>query len=262
MKKAFLFVLVLIVAISVLVTGCSKAKDSYNDIMAAGKIRVGLDDTFAPMGFRDPDTNELIGFDIDFARAIGEKMGLEIEFVPTDWTAVFASLDAKKFDVIINGCSVSEERKELADFSPAYMVNKQIVAIKEGSSVEIASVEDLKDKKISLQNGSTSDEAVKKAGLDANAVKYETNYLALEDLKAGRVDCAVSDEIYVRDYVVKNGGITVLDVFLLEEPYAIGFRKSDKEFQKAVNAAVQELKEDGTLTNISMKWFGEDIVEK
>ena len=130
MKKKFGILTIVIFLMGILLTGCGqtqKSKDtSWDDIKSKGKSIVGLDDSFPPMGFRD-EKGQIVGFDIDMAKAVAEKLGVKVEFKPVDWDGVILSLNNKDIDVIWNGLSISEERKKQIDFSEVYLQNKQII---------------------------------------------------------------------------------------------------------------------------------------
>ncbi len=244
--------------------GCKEDSDSWSRIKKEGVFVVGLDDNFPPMGFRG-ENGEIVGFDIDLANAAAAKLGLKAEFKPVDWDGIVMSLNKGDIDVIWNGLTITDERKEKIAFSPAYMANRQIVVVQKDSEVQTLS--DLQGKVVGLQMGSSSQKA-----LDGNQAvssslknvrKYSNNTEALLDLEAGRIDAVVVDEIVGRYYIAKKPGIyTVLEENLGHEEYGVGMRKSDAEFVKKLSAAIDELKNDGTADGISKKWFGESVLLK
>ena len=225
---------------------------------------VGLDDTFAPMGFKD-ESGEIVGFDIDLAKAMGEKLGKAIEFQSIDWTMKETELNAGNIDFIWNGYSISDERKEQVDFSVPYLKNRQIIITLADSDINAKA--DLAGKTVAAQTGSTAVDAIESEPdvmatfKDGKPVTYESNNDVLMDLEAGRVDAAVADEIIVRYYVSKKGEekFKVLDEDFGEEEYGVGMRKGDAKMVDAFNKAYDELKAEGKLAEISTKWFGEDI---
>lgn len=237
--------------------------DSLNKIKTAGKLIMGLDDSFPPMGFRD-EKNELVGFDVDMAKAVAEKLGVELVLQPIDWTAKEVELDAGNIDVIWNGYSISDERKEKVLFSEAYLENQQILMVRADSG--ITKKEDLKGKKVAVQNGSTAQEALQKD--DAfykslgETLDFKDNVTALLDLETGSVDAVAIDSVVGNYYMtIKEGKFSMLEEQLAPEEYGIGFRKSDVALRDAVQAALDEMKEDGTSAEISKKWFGKDLVK-
>ncbi len=244
--------------------GCKETGDGWSKIEEKGVIVVGLDDNFPPMGFRGED-GEIVGFDIDLAKAAATKLGLQAEFKPVDWDGIVMSLNKGDIDVIWNGLTITPARREKIDFSPAYMANRQIVVVAVGSTIK--TLDDLAGKSVGLQLGSSSQKALDdnekvKNSLDEQR-KYANNTEALMDLAAGRIDAVVVDEIVGRYYIAKKPGLyLVLEQNLGQEEYGVGMRKADKEFVKKLSDAIQELKVDGTADDISQKWFGESVLLK
>ena len=225
---------------------------------------VGLDDTFAPMGYKD-EMGEIVGFDVDLAKVMGKKLGKTIEFQNIDWLMKETELNAGNIDFIWNGYSISDERKEQVDFSVPYLKNRQIIITLADSDINAKA--DLAGKTVAAQTGSTAVDAIESEPdvmatfKDGKPVTYESNNDVLMDLEAGRVDAAVADEIIVRYYMSKKGEekFKVLDEDFGEEEYGVGMRKGDAKMVDAFNKAYDELKAEGKLAEISTKWFGEDI---
>ena len=240
--------------------------NSLEDIKAKGKMVVGLDDQVPPMGFRDEDTNEIVGIDIDLAKAVAEKLGVEVEFKPIDWKTKEAELSSKKIDMIWNGFTITEQRLEEMTFSKPYMDNTQAIAVNEGS--EIKTMEDLAGKKVGIQASSSVLEAIEAKGMtekigEDNFQKYDTMLQAIMDLELGRCDAVVADETVLRYTITKAGkNQVILDENFGEEEYGIGFRKGEEKFAAAVDAALDELKEEGKAGEICTAWFGKDIIKR
>ncbi len=256
MKKQTFIVLFMIMAITVL-AGCtaSGSKD--------GKLIIGIDDKFAPMGFRD-DNNEIVGFDIEYAKAAAEKMGKEVTFQPIDWSAKESELNSGRIDMIWNGYTITDERKEKVLFSKPYLENSQVVVVLADSS--ISKLDDLADKEVGLQSLSSAADA-----LDANPIKAEIanisefpdNVLALTDLKTKRLDAVVIDEVVARYYMSKEPNtFKLLDEALAPEQYGIGIKKGNEALLEELQKALDEMNSDGTAAEISTKWFGENKVLK
>lgn len=263
MKKYILVLVVLMVMLSVLFTGCSGDK-SMKQIEKDGKFVVGLDDSFPPMGFRS-DSGEIIGFDIDLAKEAAKRMGVEVEFKPVDWDGVILSLTSGDIDVIWNGLTITQERKEKIGFSKPYLNNRQIIIVSADS--EIATKADLAEKNVGVQMGSSGDEAInaEKEVMDTfkDLIKFSNYTEALLDLNNGGVEAVVMDEIVGRYYIEKNpGDYKILEENFGEEQYGVGYRKEDKAFGEELDKVLDEMKKDGTTKKISEEWFGEDIVVK
>ena len=276
-KKVFTFALAGALSISML-AGCgsssnesttseSKEDTSLTDVQAAGHFTLGLDADFAPMGFTD-DNGEIVGFDIDLAKAVGEKMGVDVEVKPIDWDSKDMELSSGNIDVIWNGFSITDERRQEVLFSNPYLSTKQSIIVKKGS--DITKKADLAGKKIALQDGSTSEDALKadtatyESVGDDNISRFKENSQVLMEVDSGRADAAVIDEVFVRYYLQKENLLdkyTVLEEGFDEEDYGVGGRKGDYALMEAINKALDECKADGTTSEISQKWFGEDLIK-
>ena len=276
-KKVFTFALAGALGISML-AGCgsssnesttseSKEDTSLTDVQAAGHFTLGLDADFAPMGFTD-DNGEIVGFDIDLAKAVGEKMGVDVEVKPIDWDSKDMELSSGKIDVIWNGFSITDERRQEVLFSNPYLSTKQSIVVKKGS--DITKKADQAGKKIALQDGSTSEDALKadtatyESVGDDNISRFKENSQVLMEVDSGRADAAVIDEVFVRYYLQKENLLdkyTVLEEGFDEEDYGVGGRKGDYALMEAINKALDECKADGTTSEISKKWFGEDLIK-
>jgi polar amino acid transport system substrate-binding protein len=278
MKKLLLVSLAIVMTASVLI-GCGKKADKStsaegdilssvkkNDSIAAklpdsvktaGKIVIGLDDAYPPMEFRD-DKNQLVGFDIDFGNALGKKLGVKIEWKPTAWDGIIISLQTKKFDMIVSSLSVTEERKKEIGFSEPYIQGGPVIITKKGNTA-IKTSDDLKDKVVGVQLGSTADEAVTALSGVKEVKRYNKVTEALQDLSNGRIEAVAGDDQVGRYYVGLAGDKYEVVGKMVEEPFGIGFRKEDQQLNDAVQAAINELKAEGTLSQISLKWFKEDV---
>lgn len=219
---------------------------------------IGLDDTFAPMGFRD-SSGELVGFDIDLAKEIALRKNFAITFQSIDWAMKETELNAKNIDMIWNGYSISEERKQKVAFSNPYVEDKQLIITLKDSPIK--SVNDLKDKTISLQAESTAIDAVNNhstlSSIVAKIIEYPSNNEVFQDLQTGRCDAVVVDEILARYYMKQNSSqeFRILEESLATEYMAVGVRKQDTELLQAINDGLEELKHDGTYDTIKQKWF-------
>ncbi len=231
-------------------------------IKEQGHFVLGLDDSFPPMGFRG-ESGDIVGFDIDLAKEVAARMGVELELRPVDWDGVILSLNKGDIDMIWNGMTITESRQKKIDFSKPYLANRQIVITAADSS--IASKADLAGKTVGVQMGSSSEEAISGEPEVAESFdklkKYADNVVALLDLKAGRVDAVVVDEIMGRYYIAKKPGeYKVLSEDFGREEYGIGFRQEDDAFRKKVDEILDEMRSDGAAAKISNEWFGENIV--
>lgn len=260
--KKILTILAVIILAATLITGCgSKDKTGIEGITERGKMIVGLDDSFPPMGFRD-ENNEIVGFDIDLAKEVGNHLGLEVEFRPVVWETIGMSLNNGDIDMIWNGYTISDARKKEVLFSEPYLKNQQIIVV--GPNSDIKNKADLAGKTIAIQAGSTSQDALEKDVEVFESLKevrkFENNVDALLDLKVGRVEAVVVDSVVGRYYMaIHPDDYFVLDDSFKDEFYGIGMRKEDESFAKAINEALKEMGQDGSAEEISNKWFGSNV---
>ena len=237
-------------------------KEENSTAMDKDELVLGFDDTFVPMGFKGDD-GEYTGFDIELAESISEKLGKEIVLQPIDWSMKESELKNGNIDFIWNGLSVTEERKKSMDFSKSYLKNRQVIITLSDS--DINPKEDLKGKKVAAQDQSSAVDAIGDyANEFGELVTLPTNDECLRDLEAGRVDAVVADEILSRYYINLKGEekYNVLSDDFGDEEYAVGMKKGDSELVEAFNKAYDEVVADGTASELSIKWFGEDIIQK
>ncbi len=265
MQRKLLKVVGLVLIMALVISLSVVAEDnSLEQIKEEGKFIVGLDDTFAPMGFRDEEGN-LVGFDIDLAKIAAERMGVEVEFKPVEWDGVILSLRSGLIDVIWNGMTITEERAAQINFTNPYMNNRQVIAVNKNS--EIQTFADLAGKIVGLQMGSSSLNALNANQELVNSLKeikqYATNAEALMDLQIGRTDAVVVDEMHGRYYYISKlpGVFRILEEDLGWELYGVGVRKEEITFLNELNRVLDEMKDDGTAEEISIKWFGENVVK-
>ncbi|MFW5731042.1 MAG: amino acid ABC transporter substrate-binding protein [Desulfonatronovibrionaceae bacterium] len=248
----------ILAALVLAVAGTALADDSWERVKSSGKLVIGLDDAFPPMGFRQD--GEIVGFDVDAAHELGQRLGIEIEWHPTAWDGVIHSLNSKKFDCIWNGMTITEERARQVSFTRPYIMDGQIVVVAMDEQ-EIADFEDLEGKIIGVQKGSSALEAVDALPREPGKVReYENNPKAFLDLEAGRLDAMVVDNVAGRYYIgARPGKFKVLPGTVTTEPFGIAFRKEDQRLREVVQEEIDAMVADGTLAEISRKWFGEDI---
>lgn len=255
MRKLTLLITGLVLLLSIV--GCASSSNEDNELI------VGIDDKFAPMGFRD-EKNEIVGFDIDYARAAVEKMGYKLKFQPIDWKTKETELISGRIDVIWNGYTITDERKEKVLFTKPYLKNSQVIAVKSDSNIK--EISDLAGKNVGLQALSSAADALNGSDIKSqikDISEYSDNVLALSDLKNGRVDAVVIDEVVIKYYMSKEEGTyKLLEDALAPEEYGIGVKKGREDLLNKLQKALDELNADGTAAKISEKWFGEDKVLK
>lgn len=253
-----LFSLIAIFALA----GCSGSSEG-DDKEKGKELVIGIDDAFAPMGFRD-EKNDIVGFDIDYAKAAAEKMGMKVKFQPIDWKTKESELSSGRIDLIWNGYTITDERKEKVLFTKPYLKNDQVVVTLADSKIN--KLADLEGKVVGLQGLSSAADALSANPINEKiktVTEFKDNVLALSDLKSGRIDAVVIDEIVINYYMTKeNEKFKVIDEALAPEEYGIGVKKGNEELLNKLQKALDEINADGTAADISKKWFGEDKVLK
>jgi len=265
MKRVLTLFMMLTAVIVLAACGTSKEKTAEKDETEADqeKIIIGIDDKFAPMGFRD-DKNDIVGFDIDLARAAAEHMGVEAEFQPIDWKTKEAELLSGRIDLIWNGYTITDERKEKVLCTKPYLENSQVVRTKADS--KITKLSDLAGQEVGIQSLSSAADALNGNPIHKEVKKiteFADNVLALSDLKTGRVDAVVIDAVVAEYYMTQEPDtFKLLEESLAPEQYGIGVKPGNEALLEKLQAALDKMNEDGTAADISTKWFGEDKVLK
>jgi cystine transport system substrate-binding protein len=236
------------------------AADLLDQVRHRGTLRVGLEGTFPPFNSKDA-SGQLVGYDVDVARAVAGKLGVKPEFVTTEWSGIIAGLQAGKFDVIVNQVGVTPARQQVLDFSPPYTYSVAQLIQRKDDNREFHTLADLKGKKLGVSLGSNFFEMAKAApGIDVRTYPGAPEYL--RDLAAGRIDAALNDRLMMA-YLMKGSQLPLRPSGLVGEQsaMAIPFRKNNPAFAKAIDSAMQQLQADGTLPKISQKWFGIDVTK-
>ena len=229
----------------------SSAGDASFTTVEEGKLIMATNATFPPYEMTT-DSGEFEGIDIDTAKAIADKLGLELQIDDMDFDAALLSVQQGKADIAMAGVTVTDERKAVMDFSDSYATGIQSIIVPNDS--DIASPDDLAGKKIGTQRGTTGYIYCSDDFGDDAVVAYDNGLTAVQALNNGQVDAVVIDNAPAKEYVAANPGLKVLDTSYAEEDYAIGMAKGSS-LEAAVNAALEELKADGTLQAIVDKYI-------
>ena len=217
----------------------------------AGKLTMATNAAFPPYEMTT-DAGEFEGIDIETAQAIADKLGLELQIDDMDFDAALLSVQQGKADIVMAGVTVTDERKAVMDFSDSYATGIQSIIVPEGS--DIASPDDLAGKKIGTQRGTTGYIYCSDDFGDDAVVAYDDGLTAVQALNNGQVDAVVIDNAPAQEFIAANPGLKILDTSYAEEDYAIGMAKGSS-LEDAVNAALKELKADGTLQSIVDKYI-------
>lgn len=236
------------------------AEPSGGDVttLQEGKLIVGSDTAFPP--FESIENGKAVGFDIDLITEIAERVDdLRVEVQSAAFDTIFTSLAAKKYDVVISAVTIKEERKQTVDFTDPYFKADLSLTVRDEDAGDIDGVEDLEGKAIGTQAATTSDDCAKNAleakGEVESVRSYDTIPDAFTDLAAGRVDGVLIDLPTAQQIVEDRSGIQVVQRILTEEEYGIAVSKENPNLRVAINAALSDIRDDGTYRELYMKWF-------
>ena len=266
MKKLSIAMLSMVLAGSMLLTGCgggnnqaageNDSADTQQSETAentdGGVLRMGTNATFPPYEYVD-ENNEVAGIDADIAAAIAEKLGMELEITDMAFDSLIPALQSDTIDTVLAGMTVDPERAEQVNFTDSYATGVQVIIVPEGS--DIASPDDLEGKNIGVQTGTTGDLYCTDDYGQEFVKQFDNGPLAVAALVNGQVDCVVIDNEPAKTYVAANQGLKILDTAYANEEYAAAIAKDNTELFEQVNAAIQELKEDGTIDSIIEKYI-------
>ena len=271
-RKGILGLLALVGVTVMTLAGCTQLAsnptvDNWDKYQQQKSITVGFDNTFVPMGFEEKNGN-YAGFDIELAKYVSKKLGIQVHFQPIDWDMKETELQNGTIDAIWNGYSATDERREKVAFTIPYMQNTQILVVKKTSGIH--SVEDMTGKVLGAQNGSSGmldfeehPEVLKNRVKGGDADQYQSVNEAIIDLKNDRIDALLIDRVYADYYLTTEGIADEYDTIpsgFESESFAVGVRPADKKLLEALNKAFKELYQEGIFQQISQKWFGEDVV--
>ena len=245
-------------------TGCGNDINKDADTKPK-KYVVGLDDEYAPMGFRD-EKGEIVGCDVDLAKETAKRMGVEFEFRPIIWDKKEAELNSGRIDIIWNGLDITPERQVHFLYSRPYMDNRQLLLVKKSRGLHIKSIQDLKGKIVATQSGSNSEYYVERDDAMRNSftnfVTYPTFNKAFKALLEERIDVLIVDEIAGRYEIARHNELELIEITIGDETkIGIGFRPNDKDLRNEVQKAFDEIIADGTAKKISDKWFNANLIK-
>ena len=278
-KKLFAFALVAFMTASCF-SGCGGSTASSNDnsktdadnnkvtvkTMHDGKITFGAEMSYPPFESIADDGKTPIGFDIDLGKEIGDRLGLEVEFINTAFDGILEGIDVN-YDCVLSAVTITDERKESCLFTQAYIDNYQSVVVPKGSTLKITSLNDLDGKSVALQKMTTSDEVIEdltgKGTISCTKVAQEKVTTCFTQLSNGDVDVVLCDSMVADGYVLSEPDkyeIAFQDKTAPEQ-FGIAISKENTQLQKAIDDVITELKEDGTLDDIYEKWFATNPTE-
>jgi amino acid ABC transporter, amino acid-binding protein len=245
---------------------------SFDAVKKAGKVVVGLDEAYPPMGYRDPKTNELIGFDVDMGKELGKRLGLKFDFQPQDWDSIVSSLVTKRIDMIISGMNMEDDRIDAVNFVP-YGLSDQVIIVKKDypDLDKLKTIDDYKAKVLGTQLGGTAATELQNLGFeDGKNLKLYKSYPDVDlDLENGRVDALAIDSFSAKRFLDTGkyqvafnlSDVTDDGKYGMKNMMGIAIRKSDGDLQNKIQETIDDMLVDGTMKEISMKWLSMDITE-
>lgn len=233
--------------------------DLLGTVQERGTLRIALEGTYPPFNSRDAK-GDLVGFDVDIARALAQRLKLQPQFVLTEWSGIIAGLQAGKYDLIVNQVAITPERQKALDFSNPYVVSSPQLIVRKNDTNAFKSLQDLKGKRLGVGTGSNYEQIARAVG-GINVRTYKAAPDTLRDLSLGRIDAALNDRLLAA-YLVKQSGLPLKPgATIAGERIEMGIplRKGNPQFLKALNKALADMRADGTYAKISNKWFGQDV---
>lgn len=242
--------------------------NSWTEVEKSGKLILGMDTAFPPMGYRDEQSGELVGFDLDVATEVCARLGLELVKQPINWKNQVNEINNDNVDCLWNGMSKTEGREQTLNLSIPYMKNNQIILVKQDAPYQ--NMADLAGKNLGVQAGSSAEEALNASTEFKNSlgdiINLDDYSKAIMEMKNGTIDAIAIDEVVARYYLTKepntyriltkeDGSVESLAV----EDYVIGFKIGDDALKTKIEDTLKDMAKDGKLAEISTKWFGEDV---
>ena len=236
-------------------------QDLLAKILEKGTVTIAMEGNWAPWTFEDEDGN-LVGFEVEVSSAVAEKLGVKAEYVTGEWDGLLAGVQAGRYDLMANGVGYTEERAQAYYYSDFYAFNRTVLVVRSDND-DIRSMEDLKGKTTCNSANSTYQLIAEKYG--ATVKDVESLDGTIEELLAGRVDATLNAEVSINDYLKEQPDANLRIAAYDDDVECVGmimpYGESSKSLQEAINKALDELREDGTLKEISEKYFGMDITD-
>ncbi len=254
--------LIVILFIIISICGCANSNsnvDIYEKVMKEGIINIAMEGTWSPWTYHD-ENNNLVGFDTEIGEEIGKRLGVTVNFVEGEWDGLLAGLSVGRYDVMINGIDITEERKKSYDFSNPYAYMRTAIIVNKDNDY-IKSFDDLKGYKTANTISSTYAQVAEKFGAEVIAVDDLTQTFEL--LEQNRVDATLNAEVTYYDYVKTQNDEKIKIAALSDEANLVGIavKRGNKKMVDAINEILNEMKSDGTLKDLSLKYFGVDVTK-
>ena len=262
MKKTVLALFAMLTAMCVFTTGCKKQSGGLT--IKPGVLTVGMEIGYPPMEYYGDDGKTPIGFDVEMGKAIAAKMGMEVKFVDTAWDGIFAGVNTRKYDCIMSSVTINPARQAAHNFSKPYVSNTLAMVLLKNSKVTARKPQDCVGLDVAYQEETTSDtymNDLEARGLKFTHRKYEKVMYCFDELKLGRVDVIITDLLVAYDYVAPaDSPFQIVWTSPEDERFGICLKKGNDALTAAIDDALDQLFEDGTMLRISKNIFGMDLV--
>jgi polar amino acid transport system substrate-binding protein len=260
MKKTVIAIIMIMMVSGILLAGGNRASGGMT--IKPGVLQVGMEIGYPPMEYLAADGKTPVGFDVDMAKAIGQKLGLQVEFVDTAWDGIFSAVDTSKFDCIISSVTITEARQRAHNFSKPYIQNTLAIVVPKNAGFTVRSPQDLGGLRVAYQDETTADYYMADliaGGLRTQVFEYEKVMYCFDELRLGRVDVIITDLLVAYEYLARSPD---LDIVWQggEEEFGICMKKGNDALTNAINGALDDLFADGTMLRISNNIFGMDLV--
>lgn len=260
-KKVIIILVALVVIIGGAIGISSLNQGQKSDTITKGTLTVGLEGTYAPFSYRD--NGKLTGYEVDIAKAVGDKLGLKTKFVQTKWDSLIAGLGSDRYDVVMNNVGITPEREKTYRLGTPYLY-PHVVLIKRADETDLTGIDSIKGRKMAQSTTSNFGQIAKDHGGDIVAVPGMVEAMNL--LTTNRADGSLNDLGAFQAWKKQNesAGLTTVDITkdVKSTPSGPLFKKDNKQLEEKVSKAIKELKADGTLKKLSMKYFDADLSTK
>ncbi|MFD1802649.1 cystine ABC transporter substrate-binding protein [Mixta tenebrionis] len=237
------------------------AENLLSKVKERGSLLVGLEGTYPPFSFQD-ERGKLTGFEVEFAEALAQHLGVKASLKPTKWDGMLASLDSKRIDVVINQVTISDQRKKKYDFSTPYTVSGIQALTRKDKEGSISKAQDLAGKKVGVGLGTNYEEWLRANVQGVDIRTYDDDPTKYQDLRSGRLDAILVDRLAALDLVKKTGNtMAAAGPAFSRQEAGVALRKGNEDLLSAINQAIAEMQKDGSLNKISDKWFGADVTK-
>ncbi|WP_105744780.1 cystine ABC transporter substrate-binding protein [Cronobacter dublinensis] len=237
------------------------AENLLNKVKERGTLLVGLEGTYPPFSFQGDD-GKLTGFEVEFAEELAKHLGVKASLKPTKWDGMLASLDSKRIDVVINQVTISDERKKKYHFSTPYTVSGIQALVKKENAASIKTAADLKGKKVGVGLGTNYEEWLRQNVQGVDIRTYDDDPTKYQDLRVGRIDAILVDRLAALDLVKKtNNTLAAAGEPFSRQEAGVAVRKGNEDLVQAIDKAIADMQQDGSLKKISEKWFGADVTK-